>query len=203
MLFRSIFDLQRFPERKLTALADDAELDRYTYMVAGCVGEFWTRMCAAHVPGWQNQGMEEWGVRFGKGLQLVNILRDIPKDLRIGRCYLPVMQPDRLLEPGNFPEFRGVYQHWLRVAVNYLDAAWEYTMQIPGNQRRLRLACVWPIWIGQKTIARLRTGNPLDPANRIKITRGEVYAIMAKSVMNCRSDRALTKEFQRLRSASV
>ena len=29
------------------------------------------------------------GVRFGKGLQLVNILRDLPADLRQGRCYLP------------------------------------------------------------------------------------------------------------------
>ena len=41
-----IFDLQRFPgetENELVALSNDEELDHYTYMVAGCVGEFWTK----------------------------------------------------------------------------------------------------------------------------------------------------------------
>ena len=36
-----IFDLEKFPgetERDLTALGNEAELDQYTYMVAGCVG---------------------------------------------------------------------------------------------------------------------------------------------------------------------
>src|SRR6266403_2158889 len=53
-----IFDLQRFPgetEKELVAVSNDEELDRYTYMVAGCVGEFWTKMCVAHFPalgGW-------------------------------------------------------------------------------------------------------------------------------------------------------
>src|SRR5258708_37326022 len=47
-----IFDLQRFPgetEKELVALSSDEELDRYTYMVAGCMGEFWTKMCVAHL----------------------------------------------------------------------------------------------------------------------------------------------------------
>ena len=29
------------------------------------------------------------GRRFGQGLQMVNILRDLPDDLAQGRCYLP------------------------------------------------------------------------------------------------------------------
>jgi hypothetical protein len=61
---------------------------------------------------------------------------------------------------------------------------------------------VWPIWIGQKTIARLRTGNPLDPGHRIKITRSEVYGIIARSVFACGSEKSLTKEFQRLRQTA-
>src|SRR5204862_8216496 len=103
-----IVDLQRVPgetDKELTALSNDEELDRYTYMVAGCVGEFWTKMCVAHVPalrGWNVEEMCALGVRFGKGLQFVNVLRDIPKDLRIGRCYLPVSEPQALLDPQNF-----------------------------------------------------------------------------------------------------
>ena len=43
-------DVQRFanPEQ-VTALATAAELDRYTYLVAGCVGEFWTSVCFRHL----------------------------------------------------------------------------------------------------------------------------------------------------------
>ena len=33
--------------------------------------------------------MFEYGVKFGKALQMINILRDIPSDLSIGRCYIP------------------------------------------------------------------------------------------------------------------
>ncbi len=47
------FDLRTFPDEssgQIVALQEFAELDQYTYMVAGCVGEFWTKMTFAHVP---------------------------------------------------------------------------------------------------------------------------------------------------------
>jgi farnesyl-diphosphate farnesyltransferase len=44
-------DLQRFAAREaIVALPTAAELDEYTYLVAGCVGEFWTRLCLRHLP---------------------------------------------------------------------------------------------------------------------------------------------------------
>ncbi len=177
-----IFDLEHFPEGKLTALANHEELDRYTYLVAGCVGEFWTKMCQAHLPGLEQLSIED-GVRFGKGLQLVNVLRDIGEDRRRGRQYLSDL---------------GDYQRWLDRAAEHLDAGWRYTLAIPPRHWRLRLACIWPIWIGLKTIARLRGENPLDPARRVKISRGEVYAIMMRSFLICRSDRALERHYTRL-----
>ncbi|HXI83124.1 MAG TPA: phytoene/squalene synthase family protein [Verrucomicrobiae bacterium] len=204
-----IFDLKRFPgetEKELVALSNDEELDRYTYMVAGCVGEFWTKMCMAHLPAlndWKAEEMCALGVRFGKGLQLVNVLRDIPKDLRIGRCYLPVGAPSALLDPKNFETIRPVYAHWLDTALAHLDAGWQYTMRIPRSELRLRLACVWPIWIGLMTMARLRTENPLGPAHRIKISRGEVYGVMARSFMSSRSDAALNHSHDVLRAAAA
>jgi farnesyl-diphosphate farnesyltransferase len=78
---------------KIIALETDAELDDYTWRVAGCVGGFWTKICRAHL--FPNAKLDEPqfiadGIRFGKGLQLVNILRDLPADLKKGRCYLPL-----------------------------------------------------------------------------------------------------------------
>ena len=204
-----IFDLQRFPgetEKELVALSNDEELDRYTYMVAGCVGEFWTKMCVAHVGAlhsWNTPEMCALGVRFGKGLQLVNVLRDIPKDLRIGRCYLPVTEPRALLDAKNFENVRAVYNRWLDTAVEHLDAGWRYTLAIPRSEKRLRLACIWPIWIGLMTIARLRVENPLDPSRRVKISRGEVYGVMARSFLTCRSDAALNGRYNLLRVAAT
>jgi farnesyl-diphosphate farnesyltransferase len=204
-----IFDLQRFPgetEKELVALSSDEELDRYTYMVAGCVGEFWTKMCVAHLSALRDWNMDETcqlGIRFGKGLQLVNVLRDIPKDLRIGRCYLPVKDPRALLDPKNFEAIRYVYASWLDTAVEHLNAGWQYTMKIPRSETRLRLACIWPIWIGLMTIARLRVENPLDPERRVKISRREVYSVMARSFLTSRNDGALTAWYKSLRTAAV
>src|SRR6185312_5490297 len=77
-----IQDLRVFPgenEGKLAALETREDLDRYTYLVAGCVGEFWTEVHVAHRPRlghWDLPRMRALGVRLGKGLQLTNVLRD-------------------------------------------------------------------------------------------------------------------------------
>jgi len=45
-----MLDLQRFDDpQEIRALATAVDLDEYTYLVAGCVGEFWTRLCFRHV----------------------------------------------------------------------------------------------------------------------------------------------------------
>ena len=195
-------DLKRFetgpkaPEggtANLPALQTDAELDDYTYRVAGCVGKFWTRMCLAHqfsLSQTSESTFEESGVRFGKGLQLFNILRDIPADLRKGRCYVPSeklaeigLSPADLLRPETEPKFRPLYNHYLDLAEARLAAGWKYTNLIPFGQMRVRLACAWPILIGLQTIARLRSENVLDPAQPIKISRKEVKGLMIRSIV--------------------
>lgn len=201
-----VFDLERFPgetERELVALADDAELDRYTYLVAGCVGEFWTRMCAAHLPAWNPASTEELGIRFGKGLQLVNILRDLPRDLRIGRCYLPVNEPRQLLDAVNFAAIQPLYNRWLDTTVAHLDAGWQYTMAIPSSLWRLRLACTWPIWIGLETVALLRQANPLDADKRVMVPQGVVNRMLARTVLTCCCAASLDKRYRKLRAAAM
>ena len=186
-------DLIRFGNanaQNLIALADPQELDDYTYRVAGCVGEFWTKMCVAHVFTAKDESkLVTEGVRFGKGLQLVNVLRDLPRDLDNGRCYLPAselsqsgLKPSDLLKPEGEQRFRPVYDRWIDIAHQHLAAGWLYTNRIPRGQFRLRLACSWPILIGKATLDALRKGKVLDPSHRIKVTRREVRRIVARSV---------------------
>ena len=189
-------DLRRFEgasAEKIVALADDAELDDYTYRVAGCVGEFWTKTCRAHLfpqAALDERSLEMKGVPFGKGLQLVNILRDLPVDLRNGRCYLPAKElsaeglvPKDLLDPKNEPKFRAFYHRYLALAEKHLAAGWDYTNSLPRGCVRVRLACAWPILIGLATLEKLRTGNVLDPELRIKVSRAEVKRLILRSVL--------------------
>jgi farnesyl-diphosphate farnesyltransferase len=177
----------------VAALQTDAELDDYTYRVAGCVGKFWTKLCRAHL--FPDAALDDArlladGVRFGKGLQLVNILRDLPADLHKGRCYLPNeklveagLTPGDLLQPANEPGLRPLYNRYLDVAQAHLLAGWAYTNALPRRNVRVRLACAWPILIGLRTLDFLRTGNVLDPRERIKISRREVRSIILRSIL--------------------
>ncbi|MDQ6632104.1 MAG: squalene/phytoene synthase family protein [Verrucomicrobiota bacterium] len=195
-------------ELKIIALADDSELDDYTYRVAGCVGEFWTKMCRAHL--FPKENLDDKflianGIRFGKGLQFVNILRDLPKDLRQGRCYIPQenlhaigLQPIGLLSPLNGKCFHPLFQKYLDQAESHLAAGWEYTNALPAIQVRLRLACAWPILIGIKTLRKLRDGNILDPAQRIKISRAEVRQIVIRSILSHPRRSAWERQFQKI-----
>ena len=170
-----------------------AELDDYTYRVAGCVGEFWTKICRAHL--FPAARMDEGqfttdGVRFGKGLQLTNILRDLPVDLARGRCYLPKeklepagLRPEVMLSPANEMKFRPLFHYFLDRAGAHLAAGWDYTNTLPRGQIRVRLACAWPILIGARTIELLRAANVLELRQGIKVPRREVRRFIVQSVL--------------------
>ncbi len=190
-------DLTRFPGESaghLTALSTLDELDQYTYYVAGCVGEFWTRMVCAHRPAmaeWDVAEMSATGVRFGKGLQLTNIVKDIARDLHHGRCYVPAsllrgadLEPADLLVEANLPKFRPILNRLIRLAMEHLDQGWIYTMAIPRSEIRQRLACMWPILLAGETLKRVATApGLLNPAVNVKVPRSVVYRIMALTTL--------------------
>lgn len=206
-------DLTTFPgedEGCLVALQTRGELDQYTYLVAGCVGEFWTDIHLAHRPSlgrWDPEVMRSRGVRFGKGLQMTNILRDLPRDLRIGRCYLPEqdlaavgLSPNDLLGPEAITKVRPLLADLLTLTLAHYQEGWTYTLAIPQRESRMRLACAWPLLIGLKTLALVaQSENLLDPAARIKISRGEVYGIMCLSALAIGSNQLLTRYYELLR----
>jgi farnesyl-diphosphate farnesyltransferase len=158
------FDLVRFSSTKPAPLTP-AELDRYTYLVAGCVGEFWTNICAARIPDFSSKPATELlspARRFGQGLQLVNILRDRPADAAAGRIYIP---DDRVEE-----EFARARAH--------LDAGALYVHS--QRIRRLRIACELPLALGRRTLD-LITSNP--GAQRVKASRLDVLFFVVRAVL--------------------
>jgi farnesyl-diphosphate farnesyltransferase len=190
-----VLDLTTFPaahDEQVVALKTCQELDHYTYYVAGCVGEFWTDMHMAHRPalqGWNAEIMKLWGIRFGKGLQMTNILRDLAHDLRLGRCYLPLeklvahgLSPDHLLEPAAITRVRLLLRELLALTRDHYRWGWAYTMAIPRREVQMRLACAWPLLIGCRTLDLIaRSDNLLDPNLTVKISRPAVYRILLSS----------------------
>jgi farnesyl-diphosphate farnesyltransferase len=175
------------------------------------VGEFWTEIHMAHRPRlrhWDPVKMTALGVRFGKGLQLTNVLRDIPRDLRQGRCYLPSrdlallgLEPRDLLDPAAGRALRPLLVELLNVALDHYEAGWQYTFAIPRAETRMRLACAWPLLIGQRTLDLLaRTPNWLDPAVVLKVPRLRVYGMLARSLGTVWSTRALGRQARRVRA---
>jgi len=203
-------DLRRFAHASsahIVAVQTDAELDDYTYRVAGCVGRFWTELCRAHLfprAKLDDARLLADAVRFGKGLQLVNILRDLPADLRQGRCYLPAvrlaaagLRPDDLLLPTSEPKFRPLYDTYLDLALAHLRAGWAYTNALPRRQARVRLACAWPVLLGVRTLDRLRAPRALAGGQRCKVSRAEVRQIILRSVVLYPFPRAWERQFER------
>jgi farnesyl-diphosphate farnesyltransferase len=206
------FDLKTFPDEssgRIVALREFSELDRYTYMVAGCVGEFWTKMTYAHVSttfAADRTTMVERGVRLGKALQMTNVLRDCAKDLRIGRCYLPAamlaeadVTPKDLLQPVSSQRGRPVLFELIRTALDNFRAGLEYTVALPVFAVRLRFACLWPIVIGLRTLLLLaQNENWLDPQHPSKVRRGDVYRIILRSLPSVMSNKLIYAWVERL-----
>jgi farnesyl-diphosphate farnesyltransferase len=209
-----LFDLTRFPgddASGLAALETTDELDHYTYLVAGCVGEFWTALHLAHRPrlaGWDRLSACRRAVRFGKALQLTNVLRDIADDLRHGRCYLPARElaslglvPANLLTADGARRARPLVLRLIGVALEHYEVAWRYTLDIPRREFRMRLACAWPLLIGLGTLAALAEHpDPVAARAPIKLSRATVRGILLRSTVTVWSNTALGRDAARLRA---
>lgn len=229
-------DLRRFPAAgsvssaaQVVVLSSLVELDEYTYFAAGCVGEFWTELCAAHLPGLVHlrQGdLLASGVSLGKALQLTNVVRDLAADLRIGRCYIPqplldehgltsarlfamTSEPPRDL--GEARAMRKLTSSLLRLGIQRCDEAWPYVQAIPPSLVRLRLACVWPLLLALDTLAMLgNVGSPLvTPDQPVKVSRQSVYALVLSTTASALTGRLLAtdgwlqRQFQQRRLAAL
>lgn len=189
-----MLDIRRFPaDGQLRRLTTEAELDEYTWLVAGSVGEFWTQLCAMELPDSLDHTvttaqMQEWGARMGKGLQLINILRDIGEDTRDGRCYLPC-------EPG---DVQTEWRRWLGTCTQHLEQGLRYVQHVKHG--KLRYATALPLLLGIQTVAKMRKANWEEVQRGIKISRLDVASILAQAVIACRSPEGVERLYRKLGS---
>lgn len=191
-------DLRAFADPgRIAALPDAAALEAYAHAVAGSVGEWWTRICCRHVPRYARLPERELvplGESLGRGLQLVNILRDMPEDLRAGRCYLP---HDELAAAGVDPArlraepalAQPVFDRWAARARDHLAAGRGYIRAV--RPWRVRFACYVPWRLAEKTLDLMVIAPPLSTSVRVKVSRGAVRATLLGGLAAAVSDRPL------------
>lgn len=202
-------DLERFPDERpegLRSLETRHELLDYCWRVAGCVGEFWTELHGARLPGlakWDAARQVERGKLFGRALQLTNVLRDVPRDLRHGRCYLPRTElaavgltPRDLLDPASWERARPVFQSLVAHAFDCCRAGLAYTVAIPRTEPMLRLATALPLLLALPTLGLLLRGNALDGRTKRKISRAMVFRTLGATVFALPSNVTLRRLFR-------
>lgn len=143
-------------------LSTEEQTLRYCDGVAGCVGVFWTELGFAALGGGfappeQRVLMAEAGRRYGRGLQLVNILRDEEEDAARGRRYFAAAERER----------------WCSRAERYLRDGVDYARRLRAF--RLRFATLLPALLGLGTLRLLRARQGTE---RVKLPRRAVYAAM-------------------------
>ena len=199
-----MLDLHRFNDpAQVRALQTAADLDEYTYLVAGCVGEFWTRLCFRHLRDFASlipDDMLALGRSYGMALQLINVLRDAGSDLRAGRCYFPQhelgsvgMTADQILSESD--RFQPIYQRWMEKAQDGLKCGIQYSCAI--RNRRVRAATVLPALIGARTLTLLRKGGSEALHQTIKVPRYEVRGIILSLALTLASRAKIDAIFNR------
>jgi farnesyl-diphosphate farnesyltransferase len=164
-----IFDLERFEpsaDGETPQPLSPDELVEYTQLVAGSVGEFWTRLSFRHIPDYATKPLAEMlplARTFGQGLQMVNILRDRRRDADLGRVYIP--------DERFYPE--------MQRASELLEAGRSYASAV--KSRALRAACKLPLDLARQTLA-LVAEHPLGL--RVKVPRHKVWLAFAKSFLD-------------------
>ncbi len=195
-----------FPEGTLIDSMED--LDRYCYYVAGTVGIMLGELFALHTPliGSRRLGkLKKFSVSFGLGLQLTNILKDIQADRERNVSFIPGsllreknLSTSLLHLPENRREAESVSHVLIGKAKRHLEDALEYTCLLPRLEPRLRLFCLWPLFMAVETLVlAAENRNAVKPAVEIKIRRRQVRNIIRITSLSCWSDFLIRRLFRR------
>ena len=133
--------------------------------------------------------------RFGRGLQLVNILKDHQEDLARGVSWLPRDCPHPDAEP--FPGVAGEPAGARRIARlaaearRHLDAALRFALLVPREEPGIRRFLLWTLGFAALTLRRIDANPRFDRGDDVKIPRRQVYATIAATSLAVRHDNAL------------
>jgi len=183
-------DLQSFlPQNPATPKAFQTvqELEQYCRLMGGKPGLFWSQLIYQTTPiAADRKTFFELGQHIGDTLQIVNILRDLPKDLQLGRCYFPHedlqtcgLTPADLFNPANSTRFEPIKRKWILWGLARLQDGIRYFTLLPKTHPGQRAAVAWPVLWAADTLYKIyREPDLLNVKKRVKISRGTIYSTL-------------------------
>ena len=169
-------------------LADQREMDRYCYYVAGVVGEMLTELFCDFDPAIaaRREQMLALAVSFGQALQMTNILKDQWEDRARGACWLPREVFHRYgvdlaaLQPGQYsPAYASALSELVGTAHAHLRNALDYSLLIPGQHAGIRRFCLWATGLAVLTLKNIQHRPQYLSGAEIKVSR----AALARTIM--------------------
>jgi farnesyl-diphosphate farnesyltransferase len=200
---------KKFDANALTLLENEEELEEYCYFVAGAVGEMLCNLFLEEIPHLSphaRQTMRDTAVSFGLGLQMTNISKDIIVDRGRGWSYVPRsyiesngLTVEEFSTGASEEKNLRIMAQLLNKTMGHLQDALQFTLAIPRKDPRIRLFCIWPLWMAVETVAVLHNNRELlrsdDP---VKISRKTVRQILRRTPLLCYSDTLLKLSFERI-----
>lgn len=196
--------------KKFTFLNTMKELDEYTYFVAGTVGYLLTELFSFYskkITPAINGRLESLAESFGKGLQLVNIIRDMAADLRRGQSYIPDellnkyrLTRETIFEKENAEQAQRLFYELIENAVRHLDRALDYILLIPKRETRIRLFCMLPLFWAMRTLQKIQENTlALLSSDKIKIPRNIIRREYYLALINMNSNRLMRRHYFNIR----
>lgn len=183
-------DLEYFPtenSQEPISLKTTKDLEHYCRLMGGMPGLFWSKLIYLTTPINVNEhDFYERGMHIGDALQIVNILRDLPKDIHQGRCYFPKedlekngLSAKQLLEANSSKNFEPIKKKWINWGLGRIESGKDYFSKLPKMQFGQRAGVAWPILWTVDTFNKLATTpDLLNVTKRVKISRNRVYLTM-------------------------
>jgi farnesyl-diphosphate farnesyltransferase len=183
------------------------DLDNYCYFVAGTVGNLLCELFTLHsqlISKKRARRLKSLSVSFGLGLQLTNILKDIHDDKLRNVSYIPqalLMQEhlsdQSFLAPEGHEGAKRIMTQLIRKTKSHLEDALTYTCLLPRLEPRLRLFCLWPLFMAAETVVLMAANLDRNQDEiKMKITRIQVKQIVRKTSLACWSNHWLRSMFQ-------
>jgi farnesyl-diphosphate farnesyltransferase len=201
---------QSSAKRKKQFLHSMKELDEYMYYVAGTVGHMLTSLFtyfSKKITPALFKKMEFFSESFGKGLQMVNIIRDMAGDLKRGQSYIPdeilhkyKLNRQSIFEVQNSKNAELMFDELIQTAIGHLDKALAYVLLIPKEETRIRLFCLLPMFWAMQTLRQIQNNSlNLLTAEKVKISRKVIRMEFYKSLILTFSNRLTVRHYNKIR----
>lgn len=157
------FDLTKFPSELVLS---EQETKDYCSLMGGAPGVFWAKLilmsCRVRADG---ATFISDGKAIGDALQITNILRDMPQDLKNNRRYISPADKKK----------------WLTWGIENAARAQAFYPAIPKRNSAMRAAVVWPVLWALDTFALLAEEPNILTSARIKISKKTIYLTLLKT----------------------